>query len=553
MMVTSGQLGRYELLEILGDGGFATVYRAWDPALNREIAVKALHPHLAAQPEVRRRFVAEAQALARLSHPNIVMVYDVGEAGERPYFTMELLRGPTLAKALPAQGGLPWEQTLPILSGIASAIDYLHAAGLIHRDVKASNVVLTGIRPVLMDFGIARSVDEVHHTRTGAALGTPEAMAPEQVRGEEAGPPADVYALGVLAYHLLAGAPPFVGETAYVLYAHAHNPPPPLERSRPGLPAHVYTAIATALAKDPAQRPHSAADFIRMLRGSAVETTAALPGVTPPPATAAPDLAPAPAPVKRRGPPLLLVLGGALLLGMAAMAAAVLLLDGNGNGGATAQGSATVAATISPTGGMGSSVPGPATATATRAPSPSPSTSPSPSPTPALSPSPSPTATAPPGLPLLLRPGEARIVNLVHDATVPARHFPPCTSGPQPQDFTFRLRITRLESPAPGRLVVNYEVEALAIPGVDCRIMYEADVKTVQFLTAQENGTREWPVIEGSGIALQLEAVNIYGRNEFGSWGIAMDLTANEVWLIQSLRNQDQQVIKELHRLRLLP
>ncbi len=262
------RLGRYELRGMLGQGGFATVYRAWDPALGREVALKALLPHLAGDPGMRERFLAEGRALAGLRHPNIVTVFDVGEAEGRPFFAMELIEGPTAAQWL-SGGRVSPAQALPLLRGLASALDYLHAAGLIHRDIKPANVMLDASgRVVLMDFGIARSLDRTQLTATGASLGTPQYMAPEQVRGEPAGPAADIYALGVLTFQLLAGRAPFVGDTAYVLHAQAYEPPPPLQLLAPGLPEHVYAAIAGALQKDPRRRPQQAGAFVQMLEGT---------------------------------------------------------------------------------------------------------------------------------------------------------------------------------------------------------------------------------------------------------------------------------------------
>ena len=269
MMTTSGlAFGRYEILGELGQGGFATVYRAWDPLLGRQVAVKALLPHLAANPEIRRRFLTEARGIAALRHPNIVSFYDVGEADGRPFFTMELIDGPTLAELLSAGHGLPLDEVQRIVSGLCSAADYFHAAGLVHRDIKASNVMLDRAGgAVLMDFGIVLALDEAQQTRTGVTMGTPETMAPEQVRGQRAGPEADIYSLGVLTYQLLAGRPPFIGDTGYVLHAHAYDGPPPLENFRLGLPPSVYAAVEWALAKDPAARPPSADQFMAALSG----------------------------------------------------------------------------------------------------------------------------------------------------------------------------------------------------------------------------------------------------------------------------------------------
>jgi serine/threonine protein kinase len=263
MTTEARAFGRYELRGVLGQGGFATVYRAYDPLLGREVALKALLPHLAADLDVRARFEAEARALAALRHPNVVTVYDVGEADGLPFFAMELVAGETLAARL-AGGTPPQHETLHWLADIASALDYLHAAGLVHRDVKPANVLVeTSGRAVLMDLGIARSMDNTSHTLAGTSLGTPAYMAPELVRGEVAGPSADIYALGILAYQLLAGHPPFQGDTAYVLHAQVYDPPP-----LDDLPYPFASALAVALAKDPSQRPASATAFIAALNGA---------------------------------------------------------------------------------------------------------------------------------------------------------------------------------------------------------------------------------------------------------------------------------------------
>ncbi len=259
MSTTSEQFGRYELRGELGRGGFATVYRAWDPSLGREVALKALQPHLASEPNVRQRFLVEARTIARLHHPNIVTVYEVDTLNDRPFFTMELIEGPTLRTLTAAGEGLPLPLVAYIIQDLASAVDYLRTHRLVHRDIKASNVMLdTRDRIVLMDFGVARVIDETQLTNSGVSIGTPEAMSPEQVHGQPAGPAADIYALGVLVYRLLAGRPPFIGDSIHVVHAHAYEPPPPLAEFRPGLPRRVYAAIDAALEKSPEDRPSEA-------------------------------------------------------------------------------------------------------------------------------------------------------------------------------------------------------------------------------------------------------------------------------------------------------
>lgn len=285
MMQPGAAVGRYLLRDVLGWGGFATVYRAWDPVMAQDVALKLLLPQRALDPLAQRRFLAEMRALAPLRHPNIVAFYGAGEADGQLFYAMEVVEGVTLA-ALAQNRSLPLAEVAALLAPLCSAIDYLHAAGVVHRDLKAGNVMLTrNGRVVLMDFGIARALDETQLTLTAGYLGTPGVMSPEQVRGQPIGPRADIYALGVLTFQLLAGRLPFTGDAAHVLHAHAFEEPPPLRDFAPGLPEEVYAIVAAALAKDPAERPARAAafaaPFVRL--------------VSPPQADAPPEPPPAPA------------------------------------------------------------------------------------------------------------------------------------------------------------------------------------------------------------------------------------------------------------------
>lgn len=289
------QIGRYHVRGRLGQGGFATVYRAWDPMLRREVALKVLLPELAGDAGLRARFLAEARVLAGLRHPAIAVVHDVGETEGLPFFAMELIDGRTLAQATIGGRSLPLGDVITIAERLCAAVDAMHAAGVLHRDIKASNVMVDGDgRVVLMDFGIARTEDSVETTRADGILGTPVAMAPEQVRGDPCGPAADVYAIGVLVYHLLAGQPPFTGDAVRVLHAHAYEPPPPLRLLRPGLPERVYAAVESALAKEPGRRPAPARALAASLAGGD-------PSVPARPPASRPDHRPAIRPSHRRG------------------------------------------------------------------------------------------------------------------------------------------------------------------------------------------------------------------------------------------------------------
>jgi tRNA A-37 threonylcarbamoyl transferase component Bud32 len=292
--VNPAAIGRYQIIGEVGAGGFATVYRARDPMLDREVAVKVLHAHLARDPQLRERFVREGRALARVRHPNVVQIYDAGEvngpgSGAGPvYLAMEFVPGRTLAQI--ARGRLmPLAEVLSVVRQIAPALDAIHAAGLVHRDIKPANILIEerGAGPgraVLLDLGIARSMDNTGLTTSGLLLGTPGYLAPEQVEGAaEVGPSTDVYQLGATTYALLAGRPPFEGDTAQVLYAVAHRAPRDLAELRPDLPPHAVAAVAEALAKSPSRRPARATDFAASLDGHAPATPRLPPAPPPPP------------------------------------------------------------------------------------------------------------------------------------------------------------------------------------------------------------------------------------------------------------------------------
>ncbi|MBN2393095.1 MAG: serine/threonine protein kinase, partial [Anaerolineae bacterium] len=240
-------IGKYEILEELGRGGFATVYKACDATLDRIVALKVLHPYWTQDPSFAARFRQEARAAANLCHPNIVIVYDADEIEGQLYIAMEYLPGRTLHDLLEARGALSLEQALPILEQIAAALDYVHERGVIHRDVKPLNVMVedtaSGPRVTLMDFGLVKAMEGSSAlTSQGTLLGSPEYMAPEQAdldRAAEVGLATDHYALGIVAYQMLAGRVPFPGNTPATLHAHVYTPPPDPRRFVTDLPPEV--------------------------------------------------------------------------------------------------------------------------------------------------------------------------------------------------------------------------------------------------------------------------------------------------------------------------
>jgi hypothetical protein len=250
------RIGKYEILDELGRGAMGTVYRARDPKLDRVVALKVMSRELDVEPEMKERFKREAQAAAKLKHPNIVTVYDFDDEGDPRYFAMELLEGTDLAAAIDERqlGGLP--DKLRVLIQICRGLDYAHKSGVIHRDVKPSNIqVLPDGTVKILDFGIAWRDGSTLKTKTGLVLGTPTYMAPEQITGGDVDGRADMWAVGVIAYEMLGGRRPFSANTIPgLIYAIVHSPPPALDARISGLPANLVEVVNKALAKRPEAR-----------------------------------------------------------------------------------------------------------------------------------------------------------------------------------------------------------------------------------------------------------------------------------------------------------
>jgi serine/threonine-protein kinase len=264
--------GRYELHRRLGRGGMAEVYLARDQMLDRAVAVKVLFPALATDPGFVERFRREAQSAASLSHPNIVGVYDWGEANSTYFIVMEYVEGESLAELIEADGRLHPDRAAEIASEMASALGYAHrSGGVIHRDVKPGNVLLTPDGTVkVADFGIARAISDSSDrnlTKTGAVMGTATYFSPEQARGLRVDPRSDIYALGCVLYEMIIGQPPFAGENAVAIATkHVRDQPVPPRRIDPAVPETLEAIILKCMAKDPDHRYPSARDMRSDLR-----------------------------------------------------------------------------------------------------------------------------------------------------------------------------------------------------------------------------------------------------------------------------------------------
>jgi eukaryotic-like serine/threonine-protein kinase len=256
--------GRYELLELIGKGGMSSVYKAHDRLLDRQIAVKILHPHFTEDEEYVERFRREARAVAQLSHPNIVTVIDRGEDEGRQFIVFEYVEGENLKQRLERTGPMAVREALLLTLQMARALAFAHGRGLIHRDVKPQNVLLNADGQAKMtDFGIARSIDVQGVTITGTVLGTSEYIAPEQARGQRVDAQTDVYSLGVVLYELLVGGVPYEGETfVTVALKHVNEPVPPVLERRPDLPPRVALAVERAMAKSRDERFSSMQELI---------------------------------------------------------------------------------------------------------------------------------------------------------------------------------------------------------------------------------------------------------------------------------------------------
>jgi serine/threonine protein kinase len=273
------KLGSYEIVEKIGAGGMGAVYKGYQSALGRYVAIKILPPQTAGDPAFAERFAQEARAIGKLRHPNIVTAFDFAHEGDIAYLVSDYIDGGTLADQLGSP--LPLDYTIQLLTPIAAALDYAHARGIVHRDIKPQNILMThdGM-PVLTDFGLAKIVGPGSGmTQAGSLMGTAEYMAPELTSGAEtAGPAADQYALGLIAYQMLVGQHPFPADNPLsALMAHAHKPVPIPSTLGVTLTPGVEAALLRALAKRPPERFARSGEFVRALAGSAYVTPSSIP------------------------------------------------------------------------------------------------------------------------------------------------------------------------------------------------------------------------------------------------------------------------------------
>ena len=292
-------VGRYEILEKIGQGGMGAVYKAFDPVLRRTVAVKVISAVLDAKPEIRERFFREAQSAGQLSHKNIIVIYDLGEDGGRPFLAMEYLTGAALSTRMTGGGRLSVRRAVDVMIQVCNALEYAHERGVVHRDITPANIFVTDLDEVkILDFGLAHLVAS-ELTRSETIMGTANYMSPEQVRGERVDRRTDIFAAGVVLYELLSGRRAFEGDSfANTLFKVLESSPPSLHELDPRLPPRLVGVVDRALAKRREDRYQTAAEMLRELI-TCRDWTDSAPAVPP---TLAPTVVGARAPIAGAAP-----------------------------------------------------------------------------------------------------------------------------------------------------------------------------------------------------------------------------------------------------------
>ena len=301
------RIGRYQILEEVASGGQATVYRAWDTSTGQVVGLKVMHPHLAGDPSYLERFRREARLAASVRHPNVVRIFEVGSDGDIQFISMEYLPL-SVHDLIQAQGSLPIDRAVDIGYQIALALESAHQHGIVHRDIKPQNILLAPAGTVkVSDFGIARAANLSTMTRTGALMGTPHYMAPEQAKGERATIVSDLYSLGVVLYQMLTGEVPFDAETPWeVIRQHIEAQPARVRQVRGDVPRVLERLVSRSLEKNPSRRYATPGELAQALREAVPEAFKARPAEQAPVqrvAEAAPQRAPAPKAQKRPATP----------------------------------------------------------------------------------------------------------------------------------------------------------------------------------------------------------------------------------------------------------
>ncbi len=344
------KIGKYKVIEVLGKGAMGIVYKALDPDINREVAVKTVHFDMAIegaqQEEVQARFMREAQAAGRLTHPNIVMIYDVGREGDMTYIVMQCIEGRSLAKIIGAGDRVAPDYIVRLMTQVCQALDYAHQKGIVHRDIKPANILIDHSgNPFLADFGVAR-MDTSTVTQTGTVMGTPSYMSPEQVMGKRIDKRSDIFSLGVILFELLSGKRPFDGESiTTVMYRIVHESPRSLRDMLKDVPAGFDYIISKALAKDPEQRYQSCLEMAYDLSNVATLPTSTMT------MEAGPSDLTETLKIKEPKPKIVVVAAAAVVVLVVAAAAYFLFLGGGGGKTGTSGGAKQTKKTAQQAGG----------------------------------------------------------------------------------------------------------------------------------------------------------------------------------------------------------